>query len=778
MDGDQVKAWEALCIEEQPPACAAACPLRVDARGMAEKMASGDFSGAMALYSRVVPFPAIIAHICEHPCEAVCRRAEAGGAVRLGALERALVEEAYPTIRRTAQRARKPKTIAVVGAGLAGLTAAFDLTMKGHAVTVFEAEARPLERLRHDAYPSVLPPSAIDADLGALTSLGIDIRCRQRVIGGAAGAPALDDLIAGHDAVLLAIGAGPAIQFAGTLRLTSTGRLDLDPITLATSRPAVFGSCLHTGDDETYSAILSARDGRRAAVSIDRFLQGASLTASRADDNATGTCLYVNTASHAAVAPVQPSDPIAGYSHAEAMSEAARCFPCHCLECVKACAYLAHYKTYPKRAVREIYNNDSIIMGNRKSNRMIDSCALCGLCETLCPNDLAMGDVCLDARHSMVERGHMPASHHDFALRDMAFSRSDEVAFVRHQPGHTQSAVLFFPGCQLPASAPHQVEAVYRYLSERLSGGVGFMMDCCGAPAHWSGREALHREVLDHLHAIWEDQGRPRIVTACSTCLKQISEFLPDIPVSSLWTELAAIGLPDAATPRAVTKPLAIHDPCTSRHAHDVQAAVRSIAASMGAEVRELTGAEKTTCCGYGGLVSFANPEVGNAFVDRRIEESDDDYLAYCAMCRDNFARRGKRALHLIDLIFPDAEDPAARPDPGFSGRRDNRQRLRRRLLRDLWGESMSDPVPSVPLIIVDAVRADIERKLLLVDDIAEVIAEAQRTGCMLKDRVSGHLTASGRIGTVTTWVEFEPTDAGFVVHRAYGHRMQVEVKP
>lgn len=90
----------------------------------------------------------------------------------------------------------------------------------------------------------------------------------------------------------------------------------------------------------------------------------------------------------------------------------------------------------------------------------------------------------------------------------------------------------------------------------------------------------------------------------------------------------------------------------------------------------------------------------------------------------------------------------------------------------------MSDPMAPVVLIVSDAVRADIERKLLLVDDIAEVIAEAQRAGRMLRDRASGHLIASGRIGTVTTWVEYEQTEAGFVVHRAYGHRMQVEVKP
>lgn len=90
----------------------------------------------------------------------------------------------------------------------------------------------------------------------------------------------------------------------------------------------------------------------------------------------------------------------------------------------------------------------------------------------------------------------------------------------------------------------------------------------------------------------------------------------------------------------------------------------------------------------------------------------------------------------------------------------------------------MSDPVPTATLIVTDTIRADIERKLLLLDDIAEVIADAQRTGRVLKDRKTGYFTASGRIGTVTTWVEYEQTDQGFVIHRAYGHRMQVEVKP
>ena len=159
--------------------------------------------------------------------------------------------------------------------------------------------------------------------------------------------------------------------------------------------------------------------------------------------------------------PSRPQSRTRGYSRDEAIAEAARCFPCRCMECVKACEYLKAYGSYPKRYVRDIYNNLGIVLGNRKSNRMIDSCALCGLCDTVCPNDLSMGEVCLEARRNMVESGHMPASHHDFALRDMAHSHSEAAALARAAPGEATCRVAFFPGCQLAASSPWHVESVY-----------------------------------------------------------------------------------------------------------------------------------------------------------------------------------------------------------------------------------------------------------------------------------------------------------------------------
>jgi Fe-S oxidoreductase len=774
MDGQRVKAWEARCIEEQPPACAVGCPLRVDVRGMLAKAKAGDFAGACAIYARSVALPAVLGRICDHPCETVCRRAEAGGAIRIGAVERACVEAAAETIRRAPQRARKAKRVAVVGSGLSGLTAAFDLAMKGCAVTVFEAEPRPLTRLTRD-YSGALPPAAIEADVAALAKLGVEVFCQSRVEGGV-GPLGLETLIDDYDAVLLAIGAGSAAPFAGALNVTVEGQVAIDPTTRAASRAKVFGG---GAPGAPYSPIRAAADGRRAGASIDRFLQGASLTANRADDAVGGSCLYVNVAAQASVPPIAPAAPQSGYSGPEASAEAGRCFPCRCMECVKACEFLRHYGTYPKRYVRDIYNNVSIVMGLRKANRMIDSCTLCGLCDTLCPNDLAMGEVCLEARRDMVDSGHMPASHHDFALRDMAHSRSEAAAFARRQPGRAECAVAFFPGCQLSASSPWHVERVYAHLAAKIPGGVGLMVDCCGAPALWSGRRALHEEVAASLRETWRSLGEPEIVTACSTCLKTLGEFLPEMKARSLWTVIDEIGWPDGARPRRAG-PLAIHDPCTGRRAIDAQRAVRRLAAGLGVELRELGGAELTTCCGFGGLASFANPEVTDKIVDRRIEESADDYLTYCAMCRDNFARHGKRSVHLLDLVFPSPEggDPAARPDPGFSLRRDNRARLKTRMLREVWGEDMADPTPEIALIVPDAVRADMERKLILVEDVARAIAEAEASGRKLKNKATGRSIATLRIGEFTCWAEYEATARGFLLHRAWGHRMQVEAKP
>jgi Fe-S oxidoreductase len=468
-----------------------------------------------------------------------------------------------------------------------------------------------------------------------------------------------------------------------------------------------------------------------------------------------------------------------GYTDAQAAREAARCLACECLECVKVCPYLETFGGYPKTYAREIYNNESIVMGERKANRLINSCSLCGLCEAICPNDFAMQDLCLAARQSMVRRGKMPPSAHDFALQDMAFSQSDAFFMARHAPGQSASEYLFFPGCQLCASAPRQVTRVYALLRQKLAGGVALMLGCCGAPAHWAGQQELFSAELSRWETAWTELGNPRPVVACATCLKVFRDHLPNVEPVSLWEVIEEIGVPQAGLYRP-DGPLAIHDPCTSRDAPAVQEAVRRLVDRLNVTAEELDlGRERTECCGFGGLMENANPDLAQKVTQTRSQRSQSDYLAYCAMCRDALAGVGKRAVHLLDLLFPDPDvpDPATRPRPGWSRRGENRQQLKTDLLHRLWKESVDDGGDRdepMTLVIAPHVAETLESRRILEENLRQVIRHAENGGTRFRHGESGHLLGMQRLGHATFWVVYTPAEDGYVVHNAYAHRMEV----
>lgn len=748
--------------------------MHVDARGMIERAQQGDWAGGLAVFATTIPFPRIISRICDRPCERACKRAEAGDAVRINELERACVELAETVPPRPRRISTKAKRVAVVGAGLSGLTAAVDLAVKGYQVLLFEAQACAGGRAR-DVSEAILPQAAIASDLKILEDLAIEVRWSTRVGNAPDASASFDAVVQEFDAVYLGTGPASVRDLRLGLSLVDGERLQVDAFTFTTSHEKVFaGGGLRYGGGPLLP-VTSLQDGRYAAVSIDRFLQKASLTASRDRQGPFATRLFTSMRGVEALPATAAADAARGYSAAEAVQEAARCLRCQCLECVKACEYLAHYGSYPKRYVRQIYNNDCIVMGTRPLNRMVNSCALCGLCEAVCPEKLNMGEVSREARQSMVGKGRMPPSIHEFAIRDMVFSKGEHFSLARHEPGHFASSTLFFPGCQLAASSPDHVVRLYDHLRSRIPGGVGLHLGCCGAPADWAARNDLLDGALEEIAATWKRMGSPRVVTACSSCHRLFRERVPDARVDSVWPLLAEIGLPTSSSPLR-TPALAVHDPCAARDAPDVQDGVRAILARLGIEVVELGyRRETTTCCGYGGLMSFANPEVADKVVARRIAESGADYVAYCAMCRDNFASKGKRSLHLLDLLFGAAgSDPAARARPTFSERHENRARLRARLLRELWGEQTAGEGRRMNLIISPEVRALLEKRMILVEDVAKVIAHAEATGEKLEDAITGHLLACHRPVTVTYWVEYSLDADSVVVHNAYSHRMQV----
>jgi hypothetical protein len=275
--------------------------------------------------------------------------------------------------------------------------------------------------------------------------------------------------------------------------------------------------------------------------------------------------------------------------------------------------------------------------------------------------------------------------------------------------------------------------------------------------------------------------GSPKVILACSTCYQMFQTHLPEIEAVSLWVVLDRQGLPGRAASLEKKGIISIHDPCTTRGERPIQDSVRRILGRLGYQIEELPlSREKTECCSYGGLMWLANRPLAKSVVQRRIAESSRDYVTYCAMCRDLFAAQGKRSLHLLDLFFElDPESRAVRAGPGYSQRHENRARLKRKLIKELWREEMpgARDYDRITLNIPADVQSRLEERLILVEDIQQVIAHAESTGKKLMNPQTGHSLAYHRPSNVTYWVEYSPAlkGHGFTIHNAYSHRMLIE---
>ncbi|TWH48730.1 pyridine nucleotide-disulfide oxidoreductase/dicluster-binding protein [Sporomusa sp. KB1] len=775
MDQQQLHVMEANCTQENLPRCTAACPIHVDARGMMAAVRKGDFSAGYDLFAKMAPFPGIISRVCDHPCQEACKRGEVGDGIAINALERACRDFNTKSLIKNNWIPNKDKKAAVVGAGISGLTVALDLAKKGYKLTVFDAGNEFGGRLLKIP-EAKLPRQIIADDFEILTSLGVQAKFGVTV-GNSDGADVLfDDLLTEFDAVYLGLGQIKAADLVLGLEMDSDGCIRIDPVTLGTSNPKVFAGGSYRQDNGNLSLINSVSDGRSAAVSIDRVLQGVSLTASRSNEGPLPTRLFTSTEGVEPQPVVAMADPGQGYTGEEATAEAERCLDCQCMECVKLCEYMKHYRAFPRSYARQIYKNMSSAAGH-KSNQMINSCSMCRLCEEVCQDNFSMADICRKARETMVSTGKMPPSAFGFALQDLEYSNSDAFALARHEPGFSKSEVMFYPGCQLSGSAPGQVIKVYNYLRAKIKDGVGLMLGCCGAPADWAGQKEIFIKTIQSIKSEWERMGKPKVILGCPTCFMIFKNNLPDISVEFLWTFIDQIGLPEVPATESYT--LAVHDSCTTRYEREVHDSVRNILRQLGHKVEELkTSRELTECCGFGGLMQISNKDLAHMVVDRRTGESDKDYVAYCAMCRDNFTNRGKKTYHLLDLIFGDKTGKiAARPPVGYSQRHENRARLKNTLLREIWGEAVQDKPALVKLVISDELSSLMEDSLILVSDLQQVVEYAERTGNRLQNSTNGHFLAYYKPAYVTYWAEYSAGENSFVIHDAYSHRMEITDK-
>lgn len=696
-----------------------------------------------------MPIGGIVARICEASCEQYCLRKGLGGSIALSALERVCVENA-PMRRKVFRLPPRPKRVVTIGGGPSCLTVAFDLAKKGYPVTVYFGGERPGGCF--NAFPEeTLPQAVIAEELNYLQKLGVAFSPIENFTPDSISSA--DCIYVGQDDTLPATLAVP-IQHP-------------DSKTFALAEQGWFTGGMND-KEHRYQLITNISEGRQAAISIDRYLQKASLTSGRAALRNGKTKLYTRT-DHIAAIPRKKPASATGYTLDEAIEEAARCINCQCLECVNHCKYLEHFGGFPKVYARQIYNNSAIVKGTHMANRLINSCSLCRQCEELCPNDFSMADLCLEARQTMVREQRMPSSAHWFALEEIHSART-EGSLVRHAPGAETSDYLFFPGCQLGGIRPEQTLRLYERLLE-LQPLTGIWLDCCGAPAHWAGREEECAELVQQMEKVWQEKGRPRVVTACSSCLKMFCDHLPAVPVESVWPVLAE----QAAVGGDPLQTVAISDPCTARDDTDTRSAVRKLLKGLGRVEAPLAMSGKLTeCCGFGGLMDCANPEQARQVTEARVAQTDAEIVTYCAMCRDQLARTGKPVSHILDLLFSDLAHPAEEKPQSISARRIHRRQLKSALLNRYPAEKQEEKEAweEVKLIIPEIVAVMMEDRRILEDDIRKVLHRVVNGGQSFVHDESGLAIASGVFGAVTFWVEYAVEEEQYRLERCWSHRM------
>lgn len=190
----------------QPP-CQAACPAGIDIAGYIDLITQKKYVEATALIKEMLPLPGILGRVCPRPCEDPCRRKQIDGeAVAICALKRFAADEAVKAGRPT-QPTPKPATgkrVAVIGAGPAGLSAAYYLALEGHAVTILESEKEAGGTLRFGIPSYRLPNHVLDQEINDILALGVTLKTNQRMGRDYQ----IDTLKAqGFDAVFLSFGA-------------------------------------------------------------------------------------------------------------------------------------------------------------------------------------------------------------------------------------------------------------------------------------------------------------------------------------------------------------------------------------------------------------------------------------------------------------------------------------------------------------------------------------------------------------------------------------------
>lgn len=476
------------------------------------------------------------------------------------------------------------------------------------------------------------------------------------------------------DTLVFAIGQGVDNSFdtENVLSVRKNGTFDTDPLTMQViSSEKIFaaGDCA-----SSFIVVEAMAEGRRAATSIDRYLNGKNLKENRdlSKEGGNKTKLYLPKeylpegwdAAEKVTRVISNTISIEErkknfkevekvLSHEEAKKESLRCLQCECKLCMKECIMLNEYTNCPKELFTEYLEKGL----DEMDAKIAYSCNMCHQCTLKCPKDFDIKANFAGMRSEYIKEnegkspmaGHKAIDVHQYLGYSKMFNTTNKAKNGK------KTKYIFFPGCSLPSYNPEAVGNVLDHLNKKLNGEVGSLLKCCGKPAKALGQDELFKKRFSSVQEEIDKTGADTVIVACQSCYG-IFNLYSKQKVVSLWELLPQIGLPEKVIGIGKDSDVKfnIHDSCSIRQMTKIHDGIRWIMDEMGYNVEELENSrDKTRCCGFGGMIVPAVPDIAKKVMDRRAQETTTGHMiTYCAACRESMEKGGTDAQHILDLVF------------------------------------------------------------------------------------------------------------------------------
>lgn len=353
--------------------CKNACPANLNIPEVNRLIKDGWFTKAAEIVRKDIALPLILGHICPAPCEKVCRRRQADSSIQICQLEKfSAFSQLADDQDVISPDLKKGQKIAVIGAGPAGLSCAYYLSVFGYKVLVYDSNPKAGGSLL-SIDKEVLPERILDAEIQYLSRMGIEFELNKIVTGNLL----KNSLLKDYDSVIISAG---------------ESAIDKDKLEELRSENTVYfcGSI----DRSMNMAVKAVQSGKIAALKVDAFFKNIEFNFKRKFNSKFGNLfpseieeyLKESVSSERVIA---VNGVLEGFNNDEARNEAGRCMHCDCRkkdDCKlrdRSEEYSVSQRRYgpsDRKILSKIFQTDQIVYESEK-------CIRCGLCVTICAEE-------------------------------------------------------------------------------------------------------------------------------------------------------------------------------------------------------------------------------------------------------------------------------------------------------------------------------------------------------------------------------------------------------